>query len=540
MRVGGFVLAWVAAAFVGGCGTEGERGATGTGADAGAIVLDDGGGYWGGADSAAAYDGSGGGWGGVDAGPGPARDAGAWSGVDAGAPAPADAGPEATDAGADVCALRETMEPLTLYLSADDSNSMAAPVIARRQILEGDGFPNRSYLRTYEFLNYYNVRYPLPEADHVNVVPELRAGSSPGELVMQIGVQAPPPPEQPKDRVITLVLDTSGSMRGEPIALEREVARAIAATLREGDIVSIVEWDTRRTVPLEAHRVTGPDDPTLLAAIAALEEGGGTNLDAGLRYGYEIATRHYDERKLNRVVLVSDGQANAGETAEEMIAMHSEDAERDGIYLVGVGVGDGVNDRLMDVVTDAGRGAYVYIDTAAEARRMFTERFDEVMEVGLLDVRVELTLPWYMAVTVFHGEEISTDPKEVRPQHLAPGDAMVFHQELGACEPDLLDGSDTIHTRATYVRPDGRVAGSDEHEATIDALLARPDVGLARGDAIVAYAEALKVASDVGPGPEARAALEEALSAVIEANPEATDPALGEIERLIVRYLDRL
>ena len=70
--------------------------------------------------------------------------------------------------------------------------------------------------------------------------------------------------------------------------------------------------------------------------------------------GYALANAHRAEGGINRVVLISDGHANAGVIEEEIIGENAEDADGEGIYLVGVGVGDGVNDTLMDVVTDAG------------------------------------------------------------------------------------------------------------------------------------------------------------------------------------------
>ena len=45
--------------------------------------------------------------------------------------------------------------------------------------------------------------------------------------------------------------------------------------------------------------------------------------------------------------------------------------------MVGVGLGEGYDDGLMDAVTDAGKGAYMFIDSAGEARRMFGEPDDE-------------------------------------------------------------------------------------------------------------------------------------------------------------------
>ncbi|MDH5490491.1 MAG: VWA domain-containing protein, partial [Myxococcales bacterium] len=452
-----------------------------------------------------------------------------------------DAGPDAApdaaldpDAAVDLCLLRDTMEPVVLYLSADDSNSMASAAIARNEIRAGRR-PAPGVLRTYEFLNYYNVPYEAPAQGRANVIAELREGLEPGEYVMQLGVQSAPLPAQHRSKVLTLVLDTSGSMGGSPIELEREAVRAIAASLRAGDIVSFVEWNTTRTVPLEAHIATGPNDPTILAAANAIRSGGGTNLHGGLTHGYALARAHYDPSRLNRVVLISDGQANAGILDRDIIAAAAEDSELDGIYLVGVGVGDGIDDTLMDAVTDAGRGAYVFIDSAAEARRLFVDRFDEVMEISLMAVQVQLQMPWYMAVREFHGEEISTDPKEVTPQHLAPGDAMVFHQIVAACDPALVDPADGIQVTASYVRPEGRVPDFDVMDTTFEALLSQPDIGLRRGDAIVAYAEFLKQAPSLAPA-EGLAAREGALSMLREALAAGPDADLEEIESLLLAY----
>ncbi len=431
----------------------------------------------------------------------------------------------------DLCAADAPREAQTLYLSADDSNSMASATIARAMI-EGGALPPSGSMRTYEFLNYYNVRYPYPEPEHVNLVPELREGDDAGEFVLQIGAQAPLGPRTPKPRTLTLILDRSGSMAGAPIERERAVVRAIAHHLREGDIVSAVVWNTRRDVPLENHRVSGPDDPVLLELAAGLDAMGGTDLDAGLRFGYEIARRLYDPGRLNRVVLVSDGWANAGETEIGIIDDASEDAEADGIYLVGVGVADGFNDTLMDAVTDAGRGAYVYVDSAEEADRMFGERWDETMEVGILDVRVAMTLPWYLRVKAFHGEEISTDPARVRPQHLSPGDAMIYHLVLGACD-GALDPGDTISFAVTYVRPNGRVEAEERVERTVGELLEGAHPGLDRGDVIVDYAEGLGAVD----GARRRERLERAIRRADALDPDGRDPAIREIRELAARAL---
>ncbi len=50
--------------------------------------------------------------------------------------------------------------PTVKYLSADDSNSMASPVVVRKMVKAGR-YVQPSLVRTYEFLNYYHFDYPF-------------------------------------------------------------------------------------------------------------------------------------------------------------------------------------------------------------------------------------------------------------------------------------------------------------------------------------------------------------------------------------------
>ncbi len=437
------------------------------------------------------------------------------------------ADPGHEDGAADACASVDPSGPARYYLSADDSNSMASPVIARRLIELGTTVP-ASLIRTYEFLNYYNVGYPAADEAGLSLYTELRYGDDDQQLQLQIGVASEASREPRKSLNLTFVLDTSGSMSGAPMGLERAAARAVAGVLHEGDVVSMVTWNTQNAVILDSLAVTGPNDPTLAAAISRLNAGGGTDLNGGLTAGYELAQGNYDLNRLNRVILISDGQANTGVTDEELIGRHAEANDGEGIYLVGVGVGDGVNDTLMDTVTDAGRGAYVYLDSLEEADHMFAERFDEVMDVAARGVQVELTLPWYLAMQTFYGEEYSTDPTQVEPQHLAPGDAMVFAQDLSVCAPEELQPDDPLRVVARWQTPLTHTAREAAVETTVGALLDAESPYLKKGYAIVAYAEALKAGAN-------HQVLRDVAALVDAANPHGTDPELNEIRALIAQ-----
>jgi Ca-activated chloride channel family protein len=275
------------------------------------------------------------------------------------------------------------------------------------------------------------------------------------------------------------------------------VIRAIATSLRKDDIVNAVTWSTGQAVNLNKHVVSGPNDPQIIALANNLSAGGGTDLSAGLKRGYQLAEASYAPERLNRLVLISDGGANTGITDENLIGTQSKKGDKkEGIYLVGVGTGHqngmSYDDQLMDVVTDMGRGAYVYVDSTEEANAIFGERFNEVMEIAARSVQLELTLPWYFQMHKFYGEEYSEDPKEVEPQHLAPGDVMIFNQVIKACSAELVDPDHAITVKISYQDPHSYASKTSSSVRTVDELLNGPIDQLLKGKAIVAYAEALK------------------------------------------------
>src|SRR5690606_738019 len=304
----------------------------------------------------------------------------------------------------------DDQQPTLLYLSPDDSNSMSSPAQIRDRVLGGSPYIQDIAIRPWEFMNFYSWDYPAAAPGELALTTALAAvpGTDPEHprWALQIAVtsEAMAASERPPMNV-TLVLDTSGSMSGKSIDLLKATSEAIAGSLRTGDTVSMVEWDTQNTWSLANHPVSGPDDQKLLRAIRRLDANGGTNLYGGLSSGYQLANKTWNPQAINRLVLISDGGANAGITDIDPISQNATRGGDDGIYLVGVGVGDAssYHDQLMDAVTDAGKGASVFIGSEVDAEQMFGQRFLEIMGVAARDVRVELTMPPGFDLVSFSG-----------------------------------------------------------------------------------------------------------------------------------------
>lgn len=425
----------------------------------------------------------------------------------------------------------EDAEAKTLYLSPDDSNSMSSPVQARSAALAGDSLGLVRF-RTWEFFNYYTFDYPRPDLSEDL---DLQASMVPsetveGEFILQIAAISPKP-ETRAPMNITLVLDTSGSMSGEPIARLKDACAAIAGALQEGDVISIVTWSSEQDAILSGHVVSGPDDEVLTAAISAIASGGGTDLSGGLEAGYALAEIYRAADRINRVVLISDGGANMGVTDEELIGRYAGSQNEDGIYMVGVGVGeaDDYNDLLMDQVTDAGKGASLFIPTTAEAELILGERFGSTMDVWARDVGVQLDLPQGFEIVTFSGEEYSTEQSEIEPQHLAPDDTMVFHQTIRHCDPDTLTGEEQLSITLTWQDAVTFEPSSRSLSLSMNELTAQDPALLLKGAAIYAYAEGME---DYAYGTDEEAAAIDAILARAEDhNPGDAD--LAEIRAVL-------
>ncbi len=388
----------------------------------------------------------------------------------------------------------DDVTPITLWISPDDSNSMSSPVQVRTDIQQSR---TPSQVRTHEFFNYYTFDYPAAGPGRLGLHASGRQDAA-DTWTVQVGVTSPMVSLAERAPLnVAFSLDTSCSMSGTPLELAKESGRALASVLDVGDRVSIVQWSNTATVLLEAHAVTGPDDPVVLAAINGVSTAGSTNLSAGLQRAYELVGEHYDPARINRVILISDGGANLGVTDAEVIGEGAGAADADGVYLVGVGVGGGsYNDGLMDTATDLGRGAALFIPNAAEAWKMFGDRAVQVLDVAARDVQVRLDLPPGFEIVRMSAEEASTSKEDVEPQHLSPNDAMVFYQTLRTCAPDDVTEATPIGVTVTWKDPRTFEERSTSTTYTLGELTGADDPLLLKGDALFAFAEAAKMPYD--------------------------------------------
>ncbi|MGL4667163.1 MAG: vWA domain-containing protein [Saezia sp.] len=190
---------------------------------------------------------------------------------------------------------------------------------------------------------------------------------------------------------LALVIDRSSSMGGERIQRAREAAIMTVNMLQENDTLSIVAYDSDVEVIVPATRVTNKQK--LIDLInQKVTSRGWTALFAGLSKSIDQVERHLDKEHINRVILLSDGQANVGPTSVNELSGLSRIAAKKGIAITTVGIGDGYNEDLMTAIAGYSDGNHFFVNQVADLEKVFANEFQDVMSVVAQDVEITIKI----------------------------------------------------------------------------------------------------------------------------------------------------
>jgi len=208
----------------------------------------------------------------------------------------------------------------------------------------------------------------------------------------QVPEEEAAPTESGRDPLgFVAVLDVSGSMRGGKIASAKEAVRQAVQHLHDGDTFSLVTFaDEVRTV-FEPARMDRQLRSSVLDALKDVQAGGRTALCGGLEAGVAAARTQLQETNL--VLLLSDGQANVGETDLELLGARALKGQKAGVTISTLGVGRDYNEALMVEIAIQGGGRFYHVLGAEQIVPYVTGELGEVSALAARDARLSLTLP---------------------------------------------------------------------------------------------------------------------------------------------------
>jgi len=217
--------------------------------------------------------------------------------------------------------------------------------------------------------------HPIPAVERILVRSRIAAGTRQViDLLVRIftpehdGPQAARPPLN-----VGLAIDRSGSMSGSKLVQACEAARYCVRQLGTRDRVSIVDFDDEvRTI---VHGRPVADAASIEQAIGSIEAGGSTALfDGWTRCADEVAAGLADHG-INRVILLTDGQANAGVTDPRAFEHLAGLLAARGVETSTIGIGSDFAEDLLEAVARLGGGTSWYVETPEDFPRIFEHEF---------------------------------------------------------------------------------------------------------------------------------------------------------------------
>ncbi len=339
----------------------------------------------------------------------------------------------------------------TFAIDVDD----ASFVMARSYLRDGNLPPDEA-VRVEEFINHFDYSYERPY-EHPFGIDIEGAPSYFGEncYLMRVGIQGMEIfLEERKSANLVFVIDVSGSMaRENRLGLVKHALRKLVEHLEPRDRVGIVIYGSRGEIHLEPTSVRYKR--TLISAINSLHSSGATNAEEGLRLGYQMAQRMFDRRKINRIILCSDGVANVGVTKpEDLLIWIKGHAER-GITLTTVGFGMGnYNDILMEKLGNKGNGMYAYVDDRAQAEKVFLDNLTGMLQVIARDVKIQVDFnpDVVRSYRLIGYENRKVEDHKFRDDREDGGEIGAGHQVTALYEIKLYERKKRAHLGTIFIR----------------------------------------------------------------------------------------
>ena len=282
-------------------------------------------------------------------------------------------------------------EPVSTFSIDVDTASYA---VVRDYLIDSRELPPSDAVRIEEMINYFDYDYALPPgpdepfATHVTVTPNPWNANT---QLMHVGIQGFEivPDERPRANLVFLI-DVSGSMNSpDKLPLAVQALHMLVDELEPEDTVSLVVYAGAAGAVLEPTEARHAR--RIHEALDRLHAGGSTAGGAGLDLAYSLARENFDEDAVNRVMLLTDGDFNVGVTRDESLEDYVARQRDSGIYLSVMGFGRGnYNDRMMQLIAQAGNGTAGYIDSRQEARRMLVEESFSALFPIANDVKIQV------------------------------------------------------------------------------------------------------------------------------------------------------
>jgi Ca-activated chloride channel homolog len=181
---------------------------------------------------------------------------------------------------------------------------------------------------------------------------------------------------------LSVVIDRSGSMKGDRIANAMNAAVFALERMRDGDSISVVAFDTSAQVVVPPTRIsnTPGNRSSVEAAIRSIRLGGDTCISCGLEEGMrQLASTSLSADRLDRMILLSDGATNAGIRDMSGLRSMANRMHVRGTTISTIGVDVDFDEKIMAAIANEANGHHYFVANSSGLSAVFGQEFDELL-----------------------------------------------------------------------------------------------------------------------------------------------------------------
>jgi Ca-activated chloride channel family protein len=239
----------------------------------------------------------------------------------------------------------------------------------------------------------------------------VQSGASEAFAVLE--VKAHPPKEKRRVPVnLALVIDRSGSMRGQKLTDAKHAAREFILRVAQGDRLAVVHYGTSVTT-FPSTLVNEETRTRMLAFVDALEDDGSTNISGGMEAAAQELRPYVNEFRVSRAILMSDGQPTAGLVREEELTQLARQLRSQGIAVSALGVGEDFNENLMQGIAEQGGGFTGFLNSSQLAE-VFSRELEQATGTVARSVEARLELPPQVVSAEVMGVNVINEGRTLR------------------------------------------------------------------------------------------------------------------------------
>jgi Ca-activated chloride channel family protein len=219
----------------------------------------------------------------------------------------------------------------------------------------------------------------------------LIAGATPSTVDLIVSFKAE---EETRNKVprlplnLSVVIDRSGSMAGAPLKNAIQAAQRLVEYLTPEDFLSVVIYDDTPETILQHQQVQ--DKAAIRSLIGKVKAGGCTNLSGGWLMGCDNVKSQQSAERINRVLLLTDGQANVGITDSQVLINTARQQAEQGIITTTLGFGTYFNEDLLIGMANAAGGNFYFIQSPDDATDVFRIELESLTSVVAQNLTVTL------------------------------------------------------------------------------------------------------------------------------------------------------